>query len=182
MRRKKIDLFKFALRKKADRDLRPLLAGVFHDQGFRGATTGHILCAIREEYPAEYEGKVIDKNNLIIPGNVPNWRYCIQRTTDENAIDFDWKLWKVAIKPAIATAKKLNTKAMAKIQGPVSAAHFEGKLFLRFLDFLHSYPDCTVYYTKTDHPLKAENKNGDVCIIMPHTIKDDSNFLIVSIP
>lgn len=46
----------------ADDNIRPQMNGVFHDEGFKVASNSHILMALKDEYPKEYEGSVLYKD------------------------------------------------------------------------------------------------------------------------
>ena len=49
---------------------------VFHDSGFKVASDGHILVALKEEYDSELEGKLLKKDGTIETQhtNYPKWR------------------------------------------------------------------------------------------------------------
>ena len=50
----------------SDDELRPMMCGVFHDNGTRVASDSHILIAIKEDYPAEHEGSVLLKDGAYV--------------------------------------------------------------------------------------------------------------------
>lgn len=50
----------------ANDEIRPTMCGVYHDRGNKVASDSHILVAIKEDYPAEYEGKVILKDGSFV--------------------------------------------------------------------------------------------------------------------
>ncbi len=60
----------------SDDDLRPAMCRVYHDNGFKVASDGHILVALKEEYDPELEGKLIKKDGTIETQftNYPKWR------------------------------------------------------------------------------------------------------------
>ena len=60
----------------SDDDLRPAMCRVFHDSGFKVASDGHILIALKEEYDSELEGKLLQKDGTIATQhtNYPKWR------------------------------------------------------------------------------------------------------------
>lgn len=49
------------------------LKGVFHDRGNKVASDAHILIAIKEDYPAEYEGTVLLKDGSYVETEVAVW-------------------------------------------------------------------------------------------------------------
>jgi len=57
----------------ADDEIRPAMNGVFHDRGNKVASDAHILIAIKEEYPAEYEGAVLLKDGSYVETEETVW-------------------------------------------------------------------------------------------------------------
>ena len=75
----KFDIWKFVSKDKQ----RPAMGGVFHDKGFKVASDAHILVAIKDAYPKENEGKIIDKKkNVIKEAKYPKWRDLIVKGED----------------------------------------------------------------------------------------------------
>ena len=64
-RKKEVNFFKYILPKK-ERELRPVLAGVFMRDGYRVASDTHILIAERAEYPPALEGRVINEDGIAL--------------------------------------------------------------------------------------------------------------------
>ena len=60
----------------SDDDLRPAMCNVYHDKGFKVASDGHILVAIKEEYEAKLEGRLMAKNGTLAHHECrfPKWR------------------------------------------------------------------------------------------------------------
>lgn len=75
----KFDYFKYVSKD----ELRPIMVGVYHDNGFKVATDAFILVAIKDEYDeSELEGKVLKKDGTILTdGKYPNWRAVIPDLT-----------------------------------------------------------------------------------------------------
>lgn len=70
----KFDYYKYVSKELA----RPIMTGVFHDNGFKVASDCHIIVAIKDDYDeSELEGKVVGKDGAFIEGNYPNWRTVI---------------------------------------------------------------------------------------------------------
>lgn len=65
----KFDFYKYA----ANDNLRPVLCGIFHDKGQKVVSDMHILIAKKEDYPKEYEGKILGKDGKFIEGTYPNY-------------------------------------------------------------------------------------------------------------
>lgn len=80
----------------SDDDLRPAMCCVFHDSGFKVASDGHILVAIKEEYEAELEGRLMLKNGTLTPEDeyrYPKWRDVIPnpQLTDMVPVKLDFE-------------------------------------------------------------------------------------------
>ena len=77
---KTLDLSKFAARKDF---LRPQMCGVFHDNGFCVASNTYVVVAVRQDYPADLEQKIIGRDGQEIKegGRYPRWRFVFP---DEN--------------------------------------------------------------------------------------------------
>lgn len=54
-------------------EIRPAMCGVFHDGGNKVACDSHILVAIKEDYPAEYEGAVLLKDGSYVEIEETKW-------------------------------------------------------------------------------------------------------------
>lgn len=65
----KFDFYKYAGKDK----LRPTMCGIFHDNGQKVVTNANILIAKKEDYPEEYEGKILGKDGKFIEGKFPNY-------------------------------------------------------------------------------------------------------------
>lgn len=90
----KFDYYKYVSKELA----RPIMTGVFHDNGFKVASDAHILIAFKDDYDvSELEGKVVGKDGAFIEGNYPQWRHVIPDLTSKKhgfrtetvKIDFD---------------------------------------------------------------------------------------------
>lgn len=49
------------------------MCGIFHDKGQKVVTNANILIAKKEDYPEEYEGKILGKDGKFIDGKFPNY-------------------------------------------------------------------------------------------------------------
>lgn len=65
----KFDFYKYVAKDKS----RPVMSGILHDKGQKVASDSHILIAKKEDYPEEYEGKVLGKDGNFIDGKFPNY-------------------------------------------------------------------------------------------------------------
>lgn len=55
-------------------DYRPIMNGVFHDEGFKVASDAIVLIALKSDYPEELEHHIIYKDGKEIIGKYPLWR------------------------------------------------------------------------------------------------------------
>lgn len=83
----KFDIFNFVCK---DFNLRPVMCGVYHDEGWRVASDLHIMVAIKETYADEYEHKILCKDGSFVEdGKYPNWRSIIPDGKDYEEYEFD---------------------------------------------------------------------------------------------
>lgn len=67
----------------SDDALRPAMCHVYHDSGFKVASDGHILIAVKEDYDPSLEGRLMLKNGTLASENeyrYPRWRDVIPNT------------------------------------------------------------------------------------------------------
>lgn len=67
----------------SDDDIRPAMCHLCHDRGFKVASDGHILIAVKEDYDPSLEGRLMLKNGTLAPENeyrYPKWRDVIPNT------------------------------------------------------------------------------------------------------
>ena len=80
----------------SDDDLRPQMCHVYHDSGFKVASDGHILVAVKEDYDPSLEGRLMLKNGTLAPENeyrYPKWRDVIPnpQLTDMVPVKLDFE-------------------------------------------------------------------------------------------
>lgn len=78
-RKNEFNIFNFVSNDKA----RPLLCGVFHDQGYAVATDGKVLVATKKDYNMFNDGEVYDKYDNKIEGNYPKWESVFPKAYDD---------------------------------------------------------------------------------------------------
>ena len=54
--------------------IRPVMSCIFHDGGFKVASEGHYLVAVKDEYPETFEGKCLRKDGEFTDGVYLNWK------------------------------------------------------------------------------------------------------------
>lgn len=102
----KLDLYKFIEKD----DIRPVLCGVYHSEGWKVATNGRILIACKQDYAEEKEGQIIAKDGTVIEGRYPNWRSVIYMMNDE------WKTFRLNTSELSEAMRrvKVHTKVYGK--------------------------------------------------------------------
>lgn len=102
--RGKFDIYAFASKAQSPR----VLNGVFYDKGNIVASDGGVLAMIRQDYPGEREGLVIDKNGCTIDSIYPNYSRVIPDTEG-------WPSYKIDFPKAREIIRR--SKAWAKTHG-----------------------------------------------------------------
>lgn len=67
----------------SDDDIRPVMCHVYYDKGFKVASNGQILVAVKDDYDSSLEGRLMLKNGTLAPENgyrYPKWREVIPNT------------------------------------------------------------------------------------------------------
>lgn len=54
--------------------IRPVMSCIFHDNGYKVASEGHYLVAVKDEYPETFEGKCLRKDGEFVDGVYPCWK------------------------------------------------------------------------------------------------------------
>lgn len=102
----KFDFYKYVAKDK----LLPVMSGIFHNKGQKVVSDSHILIAKKEDYPEEYEGKILGKDGNFIDGKFPNYESVFpdlkKNSYTEHEVDFG----------AFADFV-LETKTTAKLRG-----------------------------------------------------------------
>lgn len=101
----KLDLYKFAPKD----DLRLALRGVYHNEGWQIAASGHMVIAVKQSYAEEREGKIIAKDGSVIEDRYPNWKAVIPAYTNE------YKTFRMDMKELTEAIRK--AKAHNKVYG-----------------------------------------------------------------
>lgn len=66
----KVNMFDFASKENA----REAMTGVYHENGFKIATDGKILFAVKSDYTEELEGKCLMRDGAVKELRYPNWK------------------------------------------------------------------------------------------------------------
>ena len=175
----KFDYYKFVSKD----ELRPLMRGVYHDNGIKVASDCHILVAIKDEYDrGELDGKIVDKDGAFIEGNYPNWRSAIPDFTSKNRgyrtevvkIDFDkWMTFMQIYK----ADKKLNQE---KMWVKVGEQIYKVDLFNLFTIAMRRLGVNEITNSWTQYgPTAGVCTNDDgIALLMPQTFYNDQEFYV----
>ena len=143
----KFDLSKY-IKNAKEETTNKSLTGIYHENGFRIATNGYILCVVDDDYPAEYEGKIISPKGEIIDETYPKWQYVLPTEKElkrtiftKNAADIIQR-----IREEEKVAKTDNQDVFVKITREEETVYFDAKLFVLFLNFIKKYKTSMALY------------------------------------
>ena len=95
---------------------REQMTGIYHDNGYKVASDSHILIAMKELYPEDYEGKILKKDGSFVDESrkYPRWRDVIPKreTTKDKRytdIEIDFDKWKEIYNKYKADIKYIDT-------------------------------------------------------------------------
>ena len=162
----KFDYYKFCAKDQS----RPVLNGIFHDNGNVVATNGHILLVVKEEYDPIYEGKSISKAGTVIEGRFPNWKAVIPKFENEGkTLDLNRI---IEIRDQMLLDKKIepNKKFMMRVNGK----SIRLDLLSLCIKFLNKFPKA-VFNTKEDnYGAMVFEYEENICIVMPYFEDENS--------
>lgn len=145
----KFDFYKYA----AKDDLRPAMCGIFHDKGQKVVSNANILIAKKENYPEEYEGKILGKDGKFIEGKFPNYESVFpdlkKNAYTEHEVNFE----------AFADFV-LQTKAEAKLRGcdtsfafvQIGGCYFKLQLFQLLVSYMKEIGAKTIWTAIREMP------------------------------
>ena len=123
---------------------REQMTGIYHDNGYKVASDSHILIAMKELYPEDYEGKILKKDGSFVDESrkYPRWRDVIPKreTTKDKRytdIEIDFDKWK-----EIYNKYKAEKKIGLELQHISLNNHFFAvELFNKLINFM-KHTDC----------------------------------------
>lgn len=145
----KFDFYKYASKEACH----PALCGIFHDKGQKVASDAHILIAKKEDYPEEYEGKILGKDGKFIEGKFPNYKSVFpnlkKSAYTEHEVNFE----------AFADFV-LQTKAEAKLRGSdtsfafveIGGCYFRLDLFQLLVSYMKEIGAKTIWTAISEIP------------------------------
>lgn len=165
----KFSFYDFVVKEK----YREVMQGVYHDDGFKVASEGHILIAIREEYDKDFEGKILAKDGSFIEGRYPKWRSVIPQEDGEvyeiDESKFTEQLAKIRAeyKMQYVKAKRWDSSWAVKIGG----AYYSAEYFAKVLTAMKYIGITKVQITERNVLL---HKSDDaILILMPRDVTEN---------
>ena len=161
----KFDYFKYV----DNTGTRPIMGCVFHDEGFKVASDAHILIAIKDSYPEEYEHKMLHADGSFEDGTYPKWRIVIPKPdgyepykVDRKAF-YDWLTQKRAEYKAETGKGKRFVNEWRYQVGP---AQFQAERFDLLLTAMERIGTDVLMVKDARHSAYAQTEDG-TALLMP---------------
>lgn len=175
----KFDYYKFVSKD----EIRPVMTGVYHDNGFKVASDYHILVAIKEGYSNELEGKSLCKNGEFADGRYPNWRSVTPQLSELGArkkqvVEIDFAKWDEVFSVYKAEKKLGEQKQHVK----VGESYYKVELFALVVaamkrigtsEWMNTYAyEVTMMGSEAVERKRprtgiSQNESGDLVLLMP---------------
>ena len=158
----KFDLYKLV----ANDQIRPVMCGVFHDEGYKVASDSHILAAVKEDYPEELEHHILDKAGENIDGKYPKWQ---QIFPTDKGVPVKIETAKVyELMKQVNADKKTgaNRKGYVKVQ----ETFFKVEIMKKLCTFMDAYGTNELWLAKEQADRRAAGvyaPDGSKALIMP---------------
>ena len=175
----KFSLYNFAEKQK---NSRPVMECVYHDSGYKVASDGTALVALKEDYNPSLEGRMFKQNGEEINGVYPKWRIVIpQRDSNWIAVSINEQKFNEWLDVRRAEAKATfgtGCKWSEDWQVRVGKTHTEAERFAKLISAAKKFGTDVFYVHKDDigRPWMVENENG-IAIAMPFWDKDSFTYL-----
>lgn len=173
-RKKEVNFFKYILPKK-ERELRPVLAGVFMRDGYRVASDTHIPIAERAEYSPALEGRVINEDGIALVDKEGNpiinnlaWQRVIPTPENSSLVLTSIE----SIMAMLEQAKPLNkifaddapyngnTATEIEIETENGPAFFDSAKLALFMDFVLTIDSPTLAYGNKTRSIWVTSADG----------------------
>lgn len=165
----KFDIYNYVYR--AD-DLRPVMTGVFHDEGWRVASDTHLLFAEKAEYAEEFEHTILKKDGSFVePATYPKWR-CVLPRDDEDGYkpyEFDAQKfydWLEEKRTQYKTEYGKGTKFAYSWRVSVGPACLKAELFDKIVTAM-KYLGATQLYVKDARRAVYAKTDKGIILLMP---------------
>lgn len=147
---------------------REVMGCVHHENGFRVASDGKLLVAVKEDYTGDMEGKNINKKGEECDRNYPKWESLFndkQKQAESFNVDFD----KIATwRKEYAAEKKMRGKKGARsAYVKIGPAFFSFDLLSRFARFMKSVSTDSIHIEASNRAASCFASDGSKGLIMP---------------
>ena len=157
---------KFLLRYAAKNDILDRYNGVMHRRGYKCSSNAHIAVIVKEDYPAEFEGKILTREGVLKNSSIYFMSIIPQREPLKSvALNFEdfKKIYKQYTEDKKATPRNLRPRFYAvQIEG----ARFNIEFFKLFVDGAKKFCSANISYYGEYKPIAVAN-NENYCILMP---------------
>lgn len=173
-RKSKFNWYKYTAQDK----MRPQMCCVFHDKGYKVASDGGILIALKETYYADFEGKIIDKDGKIETSEgyykYPNWRDVLYAPEGKGEVINQARL-ETAINRCKIVRKAYSKKTLpdAHICIKINGRYFnylKVELWLRAVERANMST-----FNVQKQQLQTENENG-YALVMNSLVDDEDKY------
>jgi hypothetical protein len=164
-------------------DYRPVLAGVFHDGGYKVASDSVVLVAVKSEYQEELEHHIIDKDGKEVIGKYPIWRQVLPYGPDYKPYRIDTAQFEDFLKERRAAWKASEGKGTKwgqyKWTVKVGPAYFRAHKFETFLSGMKEICATEILVMDKRHTAYAKTDKGWVLIfpVLYEETENDANIV-----
>lgn len=160
----KFDLYDIASKD----ETRPVMQGIYHDNGFKVASDEHVLVAVKSDYDEALEHHVIGRDGRDILGKYPRWNVILP--TDNE----DTRTWEIDTAKVydLLRAQKAEKKASGRRYALYAAvrigdAYFKAEWLANVCRFMDHFGIKTIKTFGPRRAARVDAPDGSVAIIMP---------------
>lgn len=164
----------------SDDALRPVLGGIFHDNGFEVASDGHVLVCLKSDYEPELEGRIIDKFGESVCGSYPNYM-SIKPKNNKIEVEVDTDKVYDALREHKARKKAAGKggyvpRCVIRIG---NKCYFYLDNFKKFCGFLEMKNNFKIKIEHANRAAMTECEDGSWALIMPLLYDEGMDWIIV---
>jgi hypothetical protein len=168
----------------SNNEMRESITGIYHENGFRIATNGYILCAVDDDYPEELEGKTVSPKGHIIEGKYPAWQSVLPNVDELTGMIFTKTVVNILqkIREEQKVAKINGENVFVKIAREEETVYFNANMFVLFLNFIKTFRKTRigVKYCDSNSNIFAKDDSGNRCLLMCQNVNDCENIVELS--
>lgn len=149
-------------------ETRPVMCGIYHDNGFKVASDTHVLIAVKSEYDEALEHHIIGRDGRDILGKYPRWNVCLPTDNKET------KTWEIDTAKVydLLRAQKAEKKASGRRNALYAAvrigdAYFRAEWLANVCRFMDHYGIKTFKTNGSRRAARVDAPDGSVAIVMP---------------